>query len=244
MNKYTPKNRTKMIEIESILKGKKLIFDVGAGQFGSAWWKNIDKDAKITGIEMYFFPKKTPKFAKIYKLDAGALGKIDGKFWAKRLALFGQFIPERVDWNEQFDLVVANHVLEHVEDFSATVRGISKMLKKGGMVYAGFPDHRNFTDIFYHLIHPNSGGHIQLLTDSIVEKEFKKNGLRLVSKRVWPDDWLWFEKLYNWKTYMWPENTFMTAEKISYLCNVFRKELTAKKGYFYGWEMIFEKVKK
>lgn len=232
---------TLMKEINAFLKGKKEIFDVGTGSIGGEWWKHVDKDARITGIETQFFPKKLPSNVKIYKLDAGDLAKVTRSFKVDRLWMFGTFLPEKVRWLKKFDLVVANHVLEHVSNFPATVKGISKLLKKGGRVYAGFPDHRNFTDVFYHLIHPNAGGHIQLLTDDIVEVEFKKNNLRLVSKGVWPDDWLWFEKLYNWKTYMWSENKFLSQDKIKYLADVFRRELTPKKGYFYGWEMVFEK---
>lgn len=236
------KKISNQVTISPHLKGKKHIFDVGSGPNGSVWWSEIDRNAHIVGIDAMFFPENVPKYVSIYKLDAGALKKIEKPFWAKRLWMFGKFLPERVDWRGKFDLVVANHVLEHVADFPGTVKGIARLLKKGGMVYAGFPDHRNFTDIFYHLIHPNNGGHIQLLTDDSVEKEFAKHGVKLVSKRVWPDDWLWFEKLYNWKTYMWPENKFLSQEKIGYLANVFRKELTPKKGYIYGWEMVFEKV--
>lgn len=243
MRKKTPRNSKEgMVQVEKFLKGKKEIFDVGTGQFGSGWWKSIDSDAKITGIEMYFFPKKVSKNVQIYKLDAGELAHIRPSYEVPRLWILGRFIPEKVDWLKKFDMVIANHVLEHVPNFPATVKGISKLLKKDGIVYAGFPDSRNFTDTFYHLIHPNGGGHIQLLTDSIVEKEFAKNGMKLISKRVWPDDWLWFEKLYNWKTYMWPENKYLSSGKISNLANIFRKELTAKKGYFYGWEMVFRKA--
>jgi len=230
-----------MVEINRFLKGRKEIFDVGTGPNGSAWWSQIDKDAKITGIDSMFFVKDVPKNVRIYNMNAGELAKITPKYRTKRLWFFGKFIPETVQWTKRFDLVVANHVLEHVNDFPSTVKGISKLLKKDGRVYAGFPDHRNFTDIFYHLIHPNNGGHIQLLTDDFVENEFRKNGMKLISKGVWPDDWLWFEKLYNWKTYMWPENKFLSQDKIEYLANVFRKELTPEKGYFYGWEMVFEK---
>lgn len=230
-----------MLDIKQFLKGRKSIFDVGTGSIGGDWWNHIDKDASITGIETQFFPSKLPKHVRVYKLDAGGLAHIKKDYVAKRLWFFGKFLPEKVRWLKSFDLVVANHVLEHVDDFPATVQGIAKLLKKGGRVYAGFPDHRNFTDVFYHLIHPNGGGHVQLLTDEIVEKEFEKNGMKLVSKGIWPDDWLWFEKLYNWKTYMWSENKFLSQEKIEYLAGVFRKELTHQKGYFYGWEMVFEK---
>lgn len=235
--------KKKTVDIARFIKGRKRIFDVGTGPIGSYWWKLIDEDARITGIEKYFFPKEIPTFVKVYKLDVDDLGKMKSWFIASRLWLFDKFFPEKVQWIEKFDFVVANHVLEHVNDFQATVAGISRLLEKGGRVYVGFPDHRNFTDIFYHLIQPDSGGHLQLLTDEIVKKEFEKNGLQLISRIVWPDDWLWFEKQYNWKSYMWKENTKLTQEKVKYLADVFRKELTPDKGYFYGWEMVFEKTK-
>ncbi len=238
------KNSTKqsnIVDIARFLKGRKKIFDIGTGPVGSYWWKLIDNDAQITGIEKFFFPKELPPFVKVYKLDADDLGNMRSRLIASRLWLFDKFIPEKVEWTEKFDFVVANHVLEHVNHFPSTVAGISKLLQKGGRVYVGFPDHRNFTDIFYHLIQPDGGGHLQFLTNESVRVEFEKNGLHLISQVVWPDDWLWFEKQYNWKSYMWKENSHLTQEKVEYLANVFRKELTPEKGYFYGWEMVFEK---
>lgn len=228
--------------VKQYLKGRKRIFDVGTGPNGSDWWSNIDHGSSITGIDLYFFPKQVPKNVQIYKMDANNLGtitpstKLERKFPKPFI-----FHTESVNWIEQFDMVVANHVLEHVKSPDQVIKGMSKLLNKGGIVYAGFPESTNFTDIFYHLIHPDTGGHIQLLTKNKVNTMFKKNGFKLVSCKIWPDDWRWFESQYNWKTYMWPENTFLDQKKIKYLCDVFRKELTVQKGYFYGWEMVFEK---
>lgn len=228
--------------IKQYLKGRKHIFDIGTGPSGSDWWSHIDRDSSITGVDLYFFPKQVPKNVHIYKMDANNLGtitpstKLEKKFPKPFI-----FRTESVNWIKQFDMVVANHVLEHVESPDQVIKGMSKLLTKGGIVYAGFPESTNFTDIFYHLIHPNNGGHIQLLTKNKVIKMFEKNGFKLQSCKIWPDDWLWFETQYNWKSYMWPENTFLDQNKIKYLCDVFRKELTPQKGYFYGWEMVFEK---
>lgn len=228
--------------VKLYLKGRKNIFDVGTGPNGSDWWQDIDREATITGVDLYFFPKKVPHNVTIYKMDASDLGNIKKNIkLEKKFPKPFLFTNETVDWIKKFDMVVANHVLEHVGDPAQVIKGMSMLLQKGGLVYAGFPESTNFTDIFYHLIHPNNGGHIQLLTKDKVIAMFKKNGFKLVSCKIWPDDWGWFESQYNWKTYMWPENKFLNQKKIKYLCDVFRKELTAQKGYYYGWEMVFEK---
>jgi len=227
--------------IEKYLKGKKNIFDIGTGPNGSHWWKEIDKDASITSIDMYNFPEKQQKNIKVYKHDANKLFNIKARTLTKRAYGRYKIKPAVVKWKNSFDLVVANHLLEHVESPKKVVEGIHKLLRKNGTVYGGFPDANNFTDIFYHLIQPNGGGHIQFLTNDSVQKTFEQSGFAIESCRVWPDDWLWFTKLYNWKTYMWPENKYLDQSKIEYIANVFRKELTPEKGYFYGWEMVFKK---
>lgn len=229
--------------VKQYLKGRKHIFDVGTGPGGSDWWRDVESDATITGVDLFFFPKRVPKNVTIYKMDASDLGKIK-----KNTRLEKKFpkpfliSSEIVNWDKKFDMVVANHVLEHVGDPAQVIKGMSNLLQKGGLVYVGFPESTNFTDIFYHLVHPDGGGHIQLLTKDKVIAMFKKNGFKLLSCKIWPDDWRWFETQYNWKSYMWPENTFLDQKKIKYLCDVFRKELTVQKGYYYGWEMVFEKL--
>lgn len=234
-----------MIGIKRFLKGKKNIFDIGCGDMGSDWWKKIDKNAKITGIELNFFPKFLPSNVKVYKLDADRLVEINKLQTVSRLntglgkILQGQFNDEKVDWDNKFDMVVVNHVLEHVKSPENTIKGIGKIIKKEGVVYAGFPDSKNFTDIFYHLIHAEGGGHIQKLDKKSVTDLFKKHGFKLISCDIWPDDWVWFEKLFDFKG---RNIKFIDQSEISYLARIFRKELSTKKGYFYGWEMIFKRL--
>lgn len=231
-----------LVGIKKYLKGKKDIFDVGTGPVGSDWWSQVDTDAQITGVDLYFFPKKVPSNVNIYKFDASNLGQIE-QIQALEQVHPKSFIfkKKKVKWTDRFDMIVANHILEHVSSPKKVIEGMSKLIKKGGIVYAGFPDSNNFTDIFYHLVHPNGGGHIQLLSREEVIELFKANGFRLVSTRMWPDSWEWLRKQYNWKSYMWPDNQYLTQKKIDYLCNTFIKELTLEKGYFYGWELVFEK---
>jgi len=236
----TVKNFSKNITgIEKYLKGKQNIFDVGTGPTGSYWWQNIDKSTQITGVDLLFFPQNIPNNTKVYKYDASKLNEIKSNDTIERYAPPNQFKNEKINWHNKFDMVVANHVLEHVDNPDNLIKGISKLIKKDGIVYCGFPDYRNFTDVFYHLIHPDGGGHVQQLTNKIVEKMFIKHGFKLVKCNIWPDSWGWLQHQYS------PQNfgiKHINQSQINYLCDVFRHELTPNKGYFYGWEMVFKKL--
>ena len=229
----------KYIGIEKYLKNRKNIFDVGTGPKGSDWWSQVDSDSNITGCDLYFFPNELPKNVTIFKYNASKLNHL------KRFSILdiyqGQqrFKKQIKNLTNQFDMVVANHVLEHVESPKNLIKGISKLIKKDGLVYIGFPESSNFTDIFYHLIHSEGGGHIQKLSKDVVEKYFLENGFKTVHIGQWPDDWQWFETQYDFKG---RKIKYTNQKEISYLANVFRKELTLKKGYFYGWEMVFQKL--
>lgn len=209
--------------VKKYLKNKKTIFDIGTGPNGSDWWQDIDKDTSITGIDWFFFPTNLPKNITVTKFDASKLNSIN----------LGH------PWYQKFDLIVGRHILEHVPDPEATIKGISNLAQKGAIVYTGFPDYRNFTDIFYHLIHPEGGGHIQLLTDKIVKKLFKKHGFKLLECNIWPEDWTWLQQQFD---YRGRGLAYTTQAEIDYMCKVFRRELTLKKGYYYGYEMVFQKI--
>lgn len=227
-----------MIGIQNILRGKKNIFDIGTGPKGAYWWSLVEKKTKINGIDTLFFPQTKHKNVKVYKLNASKLYLVKNRGKVNKLIKYNppQFVPKSVRWENKFDLVVANHVLEHVENVEATIKGIYKIIKAKGTVYITFPASNNFTDIFYHLIHPEGGGHIQKLSKTKVLNCFKKNGFDLVSCEPIPDDWLWFEKHYDYQN---RGIKYINNKEISKLANIFRKELTLKKGYFYGWEMVF-----
>lgn len=237
-NKIITKHRKSISGIEKYIKGKKRVFDVGTGPEGSHWWNLIDKDATITGIDYYFFPDTIPPFVEIYKSDASKLHLLKPGSKLEQYISKEKFSTKSINWKNKFDLVVANHVLEHVENPDNLIKGISNIIQKNGIVYVGFPDCRNFTDIFYHLVHPDGGGHIQQLTNDIVQKLFEDNGFKLLECNIWPDGWGWFQHSYK------PQNfgvKYINQSHLNYMSDIFRKELTSNKGYFYGWEMVFEK---
>jgi SAM-dependent methyltransferase len=215
-----------------------MIFDIGTGPNGSYWWNKIKKNTKIDGIDMYFFPKYKKKNVNIYKFDASNLSQLKNNLVLKKYFLRNIFINQKTNFLNKYDLVVANHVLEHVTNPENLIKGISLILKKDGFVYVGVPDGYNFTDVFYHLIHSDGGGHIQRHRKSQLLKLFRKYGFKLVSQQPWPDDWLWLEKCFDFKS---RGIKYIDQKDISYLAKTFRKELTPKKGYNYGWELIFQK---
>lgn len=225
--------------IEKYLKNKKSIFDVGTGPIGSHWWSEIDQDAKIIGCDNNFFPKTTPLNVTIFKYDASKLNRLSNINLLPVLKTENKFSRQNIKLIHEFDFVVANHVLEHVKSPENLIKGISKLVKKNGLVYIGFPESTNFTDIFYHLIHSEGGGHIQKLTKNGILSLFKKYDFKNIHIGRWPDDWQWFEKQFDYKG---RNIKYINQKEINYLANTFRKELTTKKGYFYGWEMVFRKL--
>lgn len=238
-NHIVKSKNTKINGVEKYVKNAKTIFDIGTGPNGSTWWSTANSNTKIIGIDMFFFPTDKPKNVSVYKYDASILNTITTSINLEKHVKDNEFKKETVNLKNKFDLVIANHVLEHVKSPENTIKGISKLLKKDGLAYVGIPDGFNFTDIFYHLVHPENGGHIQRLVKEDIIASFKKNGLETVSEKVWVDDWLWFEKCYDYKN---RGIQFIDEKDIKFIADTFRKELTPEKGFYYGWELIFKKI--
>ena len=112
------------------------------------------------------------------------------------------------------------------------------ILKSKGYVHVGIPDATNFTDRFYRLIHPDGGGHISQFSKESFISLMANYGFGLEELKPWPDDWEWLDKHYNLEYY---NVKYLTQEELQYIVNIFRKELTANKGYIYGWEFLFIK---
>ena len=224
------------------LKGKKTVFDVGSGPMGSYWWKMVDKDAEIVGIDLNYFPKKIPSNVTIYKFDASKLHSINRSAKAFRLVyLAGKkiFIKKNIKWLKRFDMVVANHVLEHVSSPKKTIKGIAKILKKGGLAYIAIPDSRNFLDIFYHVLFQDGGGHISFITNEMIYRYFRDSGFKLLSCTAWPNNWSWLRDAYEVKKGDIP---YLNRNDFDYLTRCFEKEMSSNHGYYYGWEMVFKKI--
>ena len=94
-------------------------------------------------------------------------------------------------FKNKYDLLVADHIFEHVEDMNGMMETIDWISKPKSVVHVGIPVANNFTDTFYRLIHRyNSGGHLQRFVYEDIIKMMDRIGLKLVTSEIWEDDWV------------------------------------------------------
>jgi SAM-dependent methyltransferase len=195
------------------------ILDAGCGPQGADWWKFKPESTAMIAVDLYFQPASLPpntQFVHSDVTDYCAATNVAGSF----------------------DLVVADHLLEHMAHPEQAASGFNHVLRTGGMIHVGVPDVSNFTDRFYRLICADGGGHISRFTlESLIEM-MRQAGFECMAYRPWGDDWGWFRYLYDWKA---RGIQYTSQDDINYIADVFFKELTVEKGYYYGWEAVFIK---
>jgi SAM-dependent methyltransferase len=92
-----------------------------------------------------------------------------------------------------FDLVIANFVLEHVDDFPAAIDEVARVLKPGGHFYMAVPDARSFEDALYRALYAG-GGHVQRHTlESVLATVYARTALKLISYVEWPGGFTFLE---------------------------------------------------
>ncbi len=62
-------------------------------------------------------------------------------------------------WDGSFDTVIANHVLEHVDELTQVLQEIGRVVRPSGSLYVAVPDASTFSDRLYRWIY-HGGGHI------------------------------------------------------------------------------------
>jgi len=200
-----------------LVTGAHRILDAGCGPHGSFWWSLKPDQTAMVAVDLYNQPPSLPANTRFFRSDIVEFCRRD-------------------EYQGAFDLVVADHLLEHVPDMAATISGFHRALQSGGRLHVGIPDATMFTDRFYHLVHPDSGGHVSKPTLESLTRLMDKGGFDRVEFRPWPDDWQWFKRLYDWRG---RGIKYFSQDDVDYIADVFLKELTPEKGYYYGWEIIF-----
>lgn len=195
------------------------IADLGSGPNSAFWWDILPQGCSIEAFDLYNIPKKKLSCVTFHQADVTKL-------------------HQSKEFRQHFDLIVADHIFEHVAQPQELASSITHIIKPGGFLHVGIPDASNFTDRFYRLIHPDGGGHIAQFTRESFLTLIGQYGFELIEDKPWPDDWLWFECLYNLEYY---KVAHLTLDEKRWIADVFRKELTPEKGYYYGWEFLLRK---
>ncbi|MEO7994170.1 MAG: methyltransferase domain-containing protein [bacterium] len=218
--------------IFELLPNATRILDVGSP--GAHWWSAVLPTTQVLALDLYrgLLQMPGPNFT-FRRFDV---------HWLQRAArpnafpAFKWYLGQSL--HGQFDLIVMDHLLEHVARPEEVIAGAFLASKPGGKVHIGVPDATHFTDRFYHLALTDGGGHVYRFTKESLITMMEAAGWKLLVVEPWADDWIWFDNGFNPKLY---GNKMLRKEDIAAMAAIFRKELTAEKGYLYGWEYVFEK---
>jgi SAM-dependent methyltransferase len=219
------KENAEKIMFTEVLSKCKLVADFGCGVAGSFDWGKIFKEGRVHGFDLVapVAGEKTPPNMKRQIGDVCDL-----------------YVREEL--KGQFDMIFCEHVYEHVENPRELTASIYHCLRDRGYLHVSIPDSNNFTDRFYHLIFPSGGGHIQQYAHDEFIAGFIEFGFEKIGEGIMGDNWSWFENAYSIiKTTH--DARYFGEKEIRYIADVFRKELTLSRGYHYGWEFIFKKVR-
>lgn len=137
-----------------------------------AYIASLDKDRRLAATAEYFLTElKLPRDAVVLDFGCGegtlfaALRKagLGGAFYGVELnAKFGEYasaqgnalVSSTIACREPVDLIIVNHVLEHLHDPVGTLRRLAALLKPGGRLYVDVPDAEEYRTIFdLHIAH-------------------------------------------------------------------------------------------
>jgi SAM-dependent methyltransferase len=96
--------------------------------------------------------------------------------------------------DETFDLVIANFVFEHTQDFTRAIVEAERVLARGGTLYLAVPNAKSFEDELYRALFAG-GGHLQRFgLRSILRTVYAHTGLKLMAFADWPAGFTFFEE--------------------------------------------------
>lgn len=131
----------------------------------------------------YYLKKALLKTNNVFGMDVNeTFIKKAKKTKAKVKVASATNLPYKKDF---FDYVLCTEVLEHVFNWKKSVKEIYRVTKKNGRVIVTVPLEHSLFWKFFSIIYPPEEyrGHINLVTASVVEEEFKKNGFKLKQKK-------------------------------------------------------------
>ena len=129
--------------LRAALKSTDVLVDLGAGR--GAWFFEDRCDARRHLRDL------RPLVSRVIGLDVDPV-VLDNRTTSENRVIVGDRLP--LD-NQSIDVIIADYVLEHVQNVDAFVREIDRVLKPGGYVFARTPHKYMYVSIAARLVHNN-----------------------------------------------------------------------------------------
>ncbi len=113
------------------------------------------------------------------------------------------FIHARLGANElklrsQFDLVILNHVIEHILDYNSAINELYQMIKPGGFVVIRCPNILVNEFLFW-----NDFTHVKPYTIQSLDSAFRSHGFKTIASRKFSYNFFTLGYLFNKKIQNW-----------------------------------------
>ncbi|MDO8658649.1 MAG: class I SAM-dependent methyltransferase [Candidatus Levybacteria bacterium] len=105
--------------------------------------------------------------------------------------IFYGILENFLEYNKkQFDVVIYNHVLEHIDDINKEFRLIKRTLKKNGILIIGLPNTSSvifyLRQMFWELLRPNE--HVWHFSEKYLTKYLNNNNYEILNMIFYNDD--------------------------------------------------------
>lgn len=104
------------------------VMEIGCGRGGICIFMAMNGANKVTGVDI-----STEALETAEKITANFAEK--GLVNPKKIEFKKEFVENMSFPNESFDVIIADNILEHVNDLDATIKECARILKKNGILY-------------------------------------------------------------------------------------------------------------
>jgi len=184
------------------------------------------------------FPAHCCPGALVVRLDleAPAPGSVDGFVQADAACLP---FPD-----QSFDAVIANHSLEHVEQFGAALEEIGRVVRSEGSLYLAVPDASTFSDRLFRWIY-RGGGHVNAFrsADALAADVTRVTTLKLTASRALHSSFEYLNRYYFPRRTPWRLRLLGNGNRdcivvLSYAVRLLDR-LFHTRASAYGWALYF-----
>jgi SAM-dependent methyltransferase len=147
-----------------------------------------------------------------------------------------------------FEVVVANHSLEHISGLNAALREIGRVVRSDGSLYVAVPDASTFSDRLFRWIYQEDSGHVNPFrsADELAGTIASATGLKLTAVRHLYSSFEYLNRYYfgprtSWRLRLIGNGNRHCIMLLSYAARVFDRVFRTHTSS-YGWAFWFGNV--